>query len=86
MPQLDKFLEFIALFIFLLLALSIAFLTITTLRNHLILKEVIAWNKALGWGMRFEFGWGGVRLTPIPPEPPKNTPTSTGEKPKVGGK
>lgn len=38
------------------------FLVSTTIRNHLLLREVIAWNKKNGIIMDFEFGWLGVRI------------------------
>lgn len=30
------------------------------------LYRIIAFNKKLGLGMHYEFGWMGVRITPIP--------------------
>jgi len=51
---------------FCLIYFLFGFLLLTTVSNHLIMREVIAWNKQLGFGMTCEFGWLGVRIIPIP--------------------
>nr|KUM47623.1 hypothetical protein ABT39_MTgene5809 [Picea glauca]QHR92291.1 hypothetical protein Q903MT_gene6332 [Picea sitchensis] len=56
------------LFILCLVLILFMFLFVvsTTIRNHLLMRELITWNQKNGVTMDFEFGWGGVRIISKP--------------------
>jgi len=79
----ELLLELVFYIFFGLLVFLLLYLIGTTIRTHYILMKVIAWNKKLGLGMRFEFGWLGVRVTPMPGKgTPDQVSTEDAEKPK----
>lgn len=49
-----------------LIFLGVLFVLCTTIRNHLLMRELITWNQENGVIMDFEFGWGGVRIISKP--------------------
>ena len=65
--------------ILILLYSSLFFIALTTLRNHLLVRDINKYLKELKVPLSIEFGWLGLRITPVISAKgnPKRGPTDT---------